>query len=480
MSSLKKKATNGVIWSSIDKSSSMGIQFIFGIILARILLPEDYGLIGMITIFITISQAIVESGFSRALIQKKNADQIDYSTTFFFNFLISLLVYGTLYIAAPYIAGFYKEPILIALVKVVGLNVIVSSVAIIQRTIMIKKIDFKSQAIVNITSGITGALIGVGFALSGYGVWSLVFQYLSRNIMMSLMFWFFSDWKPSWIFSIEALKKLFDFGSKILASTLLYAAFQNIYLVVIGKVYKSEELGYYTRATLFKQIPATLVTTIMQNVTFPILVDVIEDNKRVKNVMKRSIKLTAFLLFPMISILVVFAHPIVLVLLTEKWLPTVLLLQILAVGAIFFPLNAINNNFLNAKGRSDLFLKLEIINTLLTLLTIAITYQFGMTVIATGYVLVSGVGFFTYTYYPSKFIGYSGIKQLLDMLPYVLVSAGVTILSYIALSFIENQLVFLILGTITSGLGYAFCSYFFKFKEVEDLKEIILSKLKKK
>ncbi len=480
MSSLKKKATKGVIWSAIDKSSSMGIQFIFGIILARLLLPEDYGLIGMITIFITISQAIVESGFSRALIQKKNADQIDYSTTFFFNFLISLVVYAILYLSAPSIASFYKEPILIDLVKVVGLNVIVSSAAIIQRTIMIKKIDFKSQAIVNITSGVTGALIGVGCALYGYGVWSLVFQYLSRNIMMSLMFWFLSDWRPSWIFSTQALKKLFDFGSKILASTLLYAAFQNIYLVVIGKVYKSEELGYYTRATLFKQIPATLVTTIMQNVTFPILVDVIEDNERVKNVMKRSVKLTAFLLFPMIAILVVFAYPLVLVLLTEKWLPTVILLQILAVGAIFFPINAINTNFINAKGRSDLFLKLEIINTVFTLLTIAITYQFGMTIIAIGYVIVSGIGFFTYSYYTAKFISYSGLKQLVDMLPYLLVSTAVTLLSYGIWSFIENQLIYLIVGAISSGLSYVLCSYFFKFKEMEDLKQIVVTKLKKK
>ncbi len=479
MSDLKNKATGGVIWSGIDKSSTMLIQFVFGIILARLLLPEDYGLIGMITIFITISQAIVESGFSRALIQKKDADQVDYSTTFFFNFMISILVYGILYFIAPLIADFYEEPLLIDLIKVVGLNVIISSFAIIQRTILIKEINFKVQAVVNISAGIIGALVGIGCALAGFGVWSLVLQYLSRNFITSLLFWVFNDWKPSLIFSVAALKKLFDFGSKILASTLLYAAFQNIYLVVIGKVYKSEELGYYTRATLFKQIPATLVTTIMQNVTFPVLVNVIENDEQVYKVMKRSVRLTAFLLFPMISILIIFAYPLVLILLTEKWLPTVVLLQILSIGVIFFPINSINTNFINARGRSDLSLKIEIINNVLIVLTLAITYSFGITAIAIGYVCVSCVGFFTCAYYSGKFVGYSGLKQVQDMLPYACVSIAISIMSYFLWSFIDNQLFYLIVCVITVGIGYVASSYVFKFKEFEDIKSIIQSRFKK-
>ncbi len=480
MSSLKKKATSGVLWSGIDKSSTMLIQFVFGIILARLLLPEDYGLIGMITIFITISQAIVEGGFSRALIQKKHANQVDYSTTFIFNFFISLVVYGVLFFIAPLIADFYEQPLLVDLVKVVGLNVIISSAAIIQRTILIKKINFKIQAITNIVAGLTGALIGIGCAVSGLGVWSLVIQYLSRNIMTSLLFWILSDWKPSLIFSVHALKKLFDFGSKILLSTFLYAAFQNIYLVIIGKVYTSEALGYYTRATLFKQIPATLVTTVMQNVTFPVLVDVIEDDVRVKKVMKKSVKLTAFLIFPMITALIVFAYPLVLVLLTEKWLPTVILLQILSVGVIFFPINAINANFINAKGRSDLFLKLEIINNILIVITLGATYSFGMTSIAIGYVCVSCVGFFTYAYYSGKFIKYSGLKQVIDMLPYALISVVVTLSSYVLWSFVDQQFIQLCGGLVTSGLGYLFCSHIFKLNEFEEIKNSIRSKLKRK
>ncbi|TPN83987.1 lipopolysaccharide biosynthesis protein [Aquimarina algicola] len=480
MSHLKKKAASGVIWSSIDKSSTMLIQFVFGIILARLLLPEDYGLIGMITIFITISQALVESGFSRALIQKKDADQVDYSTTFFFNFLISLVIYGILYISAPLIADFYSEPLLIDLVKVVGLNVIISSAAIIQRTILIKKINFKKQAIVNILAGLVGALVGIGCALADFGVWALVLQYLSRNFATSVLFWILSDWRPSMIFSIPALKKLFEFGSKILASTLLYSAFQNIYLVVIGKVYKSEELGYYTRATLFKQIPATLVTTVMQNVTFPVLVNVIDDDTQVKKVMKRSIKLTAFLLFPMMTVLIVFAEPLVMVLLTEKWLPTVILLQILSIGVIFFPINAINSNFINAKGRSDLFLKLEIINNILTIIAIAVTYRFGINTIAIGYVFASFIGFFTYAYYSGKFIKYSGFVQLIDMLPYALVSGIVVSISYYLWRFIDDQTLYLAMGLITSAIGYIICAYVLKFKELDDIKEIIQSKLKKK
>ena len=479
MASLKNKAVGGVIWSGIDKSSTMLIQFVFGIVLARLLLPEDYGLIGMITIFVTISQALVESGFSRALIQKKNADQVDYSTTFFFNFMISIVVYGILYLIAPIIADFYEQPLLIDLIKVVGLNVIITSFAIIQRTILIKNVNFKTQAIVNIIAGLMGAFVGIGCALYGFGVWSLVLQYLSRNFVTSLLFWFFNDWRPSMIFSTEALKKLFNFGSKILLSTLLYSAFQNIYLVVIGKVYKSEELGYYTRATLFKQIPATLVTTIMQNVTFPILVNVIDNDEQVKRVMKRSVRLTSFLLFPMITILIAFAYPLILILLTEKWLPTVVLLQILAIGVIFFPINSINSNFINAKGRSDLFLKLEIINNILIILTLGITYSFGMKYIAIGYICVSFVGFFTYAYYSGKYIGYSGVKQILDMLPYAIVSILLTLFSYFVWSFIDDQIVYLVLSILTIGILYILCSYIFKFKEFEEIKSIIQKRFKK-
>ena len=480
MSSLKSKAASGVIWSSLDKGSTMGIQFVFGIILARLLLPEDYGLIGMITIFITISQALVEGGFSRALIQKKNADHIDYTTIFFFNLLISLVVYAILYGTAPWIASFYDQSILIDLTRVVGLNVIVSSIAIIQRTILIKQLDFKTQAIVNIIAGLTGAAIGIACALQGLGVWSLVMQYLSRNLMTSLLFWILNSWRPSLLFSLTALKELFDFGSKILASTLLYAAFQNFYLVIIGKFYNSEELGYYTRATLFKQIPATLVTTIMQNVTFPVLVNVIEDDERVKNVMKRSVRLTAFLLFPMILVIIFFAEPLVLLLLTSKWLPTVVLLQILAVGVIFFPINSINSNFINARGRSDLFLKLEIINNLLIILTLGITFSFGITYIAMGYVIVSFIGFFIYAFYSGKFVGYAGIQQLTDMIPYAGLSLVTTMIGFYSWKLIDHTMLYLILGILTSGIGYLLGAYLFKFKEMKEIQELVYSKLQKR
>ncbi len=479
MGTLATKAKTGLVWSSVDKFTTLVIQFVLGIVLARILLPEDYGLIGMITIFMAISQALIDSGFVAALVQKKEVTNRDYSTVFYFNILTGIVLYTILFFSADLIANFYEEPQLIALIRVIGLNIIIIATSLIHRAILTTKIDLKTQAISNVTSALIAGVLGIYLALKGHGVWALVYQYLARNILMTLMFWFLNRWKPLFVFDKKSFNGLFNFGSKLMLSDLLRVFFNNIYFIIIGKIYKAEELGFFTRATLFKQVPGTLLTTILQSVTFPILVTVIEDEVKVKKLLVRSVRLTGFLLFPIVISLVFFAKPLILVLLTEKWLPTVLLLQILSVEIIFFPLKHINLNFLSAKGRSDLFLKLELIKHVLTILAILITFKFGLLAMTIGYVLVSIVGFFVNTYYSHKYINYSAMHQLKDLLPYAFTSLFLGYISYLIVNFLSNNLLQLIIGIMLYGLLYIAVSHVLKFKEYIEIKEFVLEKIKR-
>ncbi|WP_106792258.1 lipopolysaccharide biosynthesis protein [Aquimarina sp. Aq78] len=477
MSILKRKTTIGLVWSSIDKFSTLMIQFILGIVLARILMPEDYGLIGMIAIFLAISQSLVDSGFFTALVQKKNVNNNDYSTIFFFNIIVGFILYGILFIGSGFIGDFYETPILVDIIKVIGINIIIVSTTIVHRAFLTTKIDFKTLAIINIVSALLGGIVGIYLAVNGYGVWTLVYQTIVRSLSIAILFWVLNQWKPSLIFDKQSFKTLFGFGSKLMISGLLKIFFKNIYLIIIGKIYKAEELGYFTRATLFKQIPETLVTTILQSVTFPVLVKVIDEDSKVKNLLERSVKLTGFLLFPIITVLIFYAKPIILVLITSKWLPTVILLQILSLEIIFHPLQYINLNFLNAKGRSDLFLKLELIKNVLTVVAILVTYRFGLIPLSIGYVLVSFFGFFINSHYTKKYVDYSGFDQLIDLLPYLLVSIVATGIGFFISEMFSSYLIQLILGTgISLGIYYVL-SYMLKFRELIEIKNLITSKI---
>ncbi len=478
MTSLKQKTTKGLIWSSIDKFSTMSMQFILGIILARILMPEDYGLLGMIAVFMAIAQSLIDSGFFTALVQKKDANQKDYSTVFFFNLGIGIVIYFILFFSSTYIARFYEEPILIDLVKVVSLNIIIISTTLIHKAILTIKIDFKTQAIINITAVIIGGVIGIYMAVTGYGVWALVFQYLSKNAITAILYWLMNAWKPSFLFDKRSFKSLFGFGSNLMVSDLLRLFFQNLYSIVIGKVYAAQELGYFTRATLFKQVPCALVITILKNVIFSAMVKVIDDKVKVKKLLVRSIRLTGFLLFPIIIILLFYSKLLVVVLLTDKWLPIVILLQILSLEIIFSSIRHINMNFLNANGRADLFLRVEIIKNTFTAVAILITYRLGLIPITISYVVISFFGFLINTYYSDRFIKYPAIEQLKDLLPYALMSLITGSISYYLCHFIDNHILQLTVGVVLSLVLYTWGSHMMKFKELIDIRELVLNRIK--
>ncbi|MEL7270203.1 MAG: lipopolysaccharide biosynthesis protein [Bacteroidota bacterium] len=477
MGALENKAKKGLVWSSIDKFSTLVIQFSVGILLARLLAPEDFGLIGMITILISISQCLVDSGFYTALVQKKKISNTDYSTILFFNIGIAILLYAVLYITAGYISAFYEEPLLIDLVKVVSLNIIILSTTVVHKAMLARKIDFKIQAVAHILSSIISGCVGIYAAFNGYGVWALVYHTLSRSILVALLYWFLNRWTPTLAFSKASFKTLFSFGSKLMLSELLKICFRNLFIIIIGKVYKAEELGYYTRASLFKQVPGTLVGNILQSVTFPLMVKVIDDNEKAKHVLVRSTKLTGFILFPVILWLLFFAKPLILVLLTQKWLPTVLLLQILCLDILFHPMQYINLNYLNAKGRSDLFLKLEMIKNVLTVIAILITYKFGLAAMTIGYISVSCISFFINSYYTGKYINYGALKQLMDLSPYALAACFSVVPSFFICFLIPTMPVQLVLGVLLCIIFYMGIAYAMRFQELFEIKRLLLNKI---
>ena len=271
MTTLKDKAIKGVFWGLIERFGNQGIQFIIGLILARLLLPEDYGLIGMILVFISFAQVFIEGGFPTALVRKMDVSKEDYSTVFWFNLIIALFSYILLYFSSPFIAAFFNEPKLVLLTRIVGLNIIVNSFGIIQKTILAKSLNFKSQATINLSSILISGLVGVYFAYNDYGVWALVIQNLSRNLLMSIGYWFNSTWRPLIIFSKESFKALFSFGSKILISSLINAISENLYSIIIGKLYNAKNLGYYTRANQFQKLPVSSIYGAISAVSFPVL-----------------------------------------------------------------------------------------------------------------------------------------------------------------------------------------------------------------
>ena len=373
--SLRHKTIHGVGWSFIDNISNSGITFLVGLVLARLLTPEEYGIMAMIAIFIAISNSIIDSGFSNALIRKTRIERVDYNTVFYFNLTVSILIYVLLHLAAPAISVFFKEPVLLAVIRVIGWVLIINALAIIPRTQFVRNVDFKTQTKVSLISSISSGVIGIGMALGGMGVWSLVGQQLSRQFLNTLFLWVYSKWHPVWEFSMKSFKELFGFGSKLLLSGLLDTIYKNIYYIVIGRFYTSAQLGQYTRAEQFNMIFSSNLTSVVQRVSYPVLSSIQEEPERLREAYRKVIKITMLITFACMLGLAAVAKPLILILIGEKWLPAVYFLQIICFSGMLYPLHAINLNILQVKGRSDLFLKLEIIKKIIAVGPIVVVME---------------------------------------------------------------------------------------------------------
>ena len=376
----------------------------------------------ILTIFIAVSNSIVDSGFSNALIRKTDARRVDYNTVFLFNLLVSGLLYVVLFLAAPAISRFFKEPLLVEVMRVIGWVLVINALAIIPRTLFVKEVNFKTQTKVSLIASISSGVIGIGMALAGLGVWSLVGQQLSRQLLNTLFLWIYCTWRPAWEFSMQSFKELFGFGSKLLLSGLLDTVFKEIYSLVIGRCYTSAQLGQYTRANQFNQIFSSNLTTVIQRVSYPVLSSIQDESERLREAYRKVIKSTMLISFACMLGLAAVARPLILILIGEKWLPAVGFLQIICFNGMLYPLHAINLNILQVKGRSDLFLRLEIIKKIIAVGPLVLGVLFSIEYMLWGSVCTSLIAYFLNSYYSADLIDYPTKEQIKDILPTFLVS----------------------------------------------------------
>ena len=475
--SLKNKTVKGTIWSSLERFSVQGIQFFVMIIMARMLTPKDYGLVGMLAIFIAISQTLIDSGFSLALIRKQDRSDIDNSTVLYFNIGVGVILYLIFFFCAPLIAEFYSEPLLIIITRVIGLSFIFNSLSVVQRALLTINLDFKTQAKASFLGAVLSGVVGISMAYSGFGVWAIVWQQISNLTVITILLWILSSWRPIWAYSWKSFRELFGFGSKLLVAGLLDTIFKNLYLIVIGKFYRASDLGYYTRAHQFTDFASSNITGIFQRVTYPILCTIQNDDTRLSDVYRRILKTSAFIIFPLMMGLAAVAKPMVISFLTEKWLFSALIIQILCFAQMWFPVHAINLNLLQVKGRSDLFLKIEIIKKAFTVIVICITLPLGLIPMCIGMIANSIIALIINTYYTGKLIHLGFLKQMKDLLPTLLLSLATGVIVYLTVTYIPMvSWLALSVGVIEGMLVYVGLAKLFRFSECVELISIIRRK----
>lgn len=478
--SLKHKAIHGVGWSFIDNIASSGITFLVGLVLARLLTPKEYGIMAMIAVFIAVSNSIIDSGFSNALIRKTRIERVDYNTVFYFNLTVSILIYTLLYLAAPAISVFFKESVLVEIIRILGLVLIINAFSVIPRTQFVRDVNFKTQTKVSLISSISSGVFGIGMALGGMGVWSLVGQQLSRQFLNTLFLWIYSKWYPVWEFSRKSFKELFEFGSKLLLSGLLDTIYKNIYYIIIGRFYTSAQLGQYTRADQFNMIFSSNLTSVVQRVSYPVLSSIQEEPERLREAYQKVIKITMLITFACMLGLAAVAKPLILILIGEKWLSAVYFLQIICFSGMLYPLHAINLNILQVKGRSDLFLKLEIIKKIIAVGPIVVGVVYGIEYMLWGGVLTSFIAYFLNSYYSANLMNYPTSEQIKDILPTFLTSFLVAAFMW-SVSFWNISVYALLPIQLLAGISLTLLIYEkLHLDEYLELKQLVLTALMRK
>ncbi|MCI8510014.1 MAG: lipopolysaccharide biosynthesis protein [Lachnospiraceae bacterium] len=416
---LKKKTISGLIWRFAERCGAKGVEFIVAVILARLLAPRDYGLIAMVTVFITISQVFIDSGMGNALIQKKDADDLDFSSVFYFNILICTAIYTILFVASPFIARFYKTPELTSVLRVLSVTIIISSLKNVQQAYVSKHMLFKKFFFSTLGGTFAAAVIGIVMAYAGWGVWALVAQQIMNALIDMVILWITVKWRPIKAFSLERLKSLFSFGWKLLVSAIVDTTYNNVRQLIIGRVYSSADLAYYNRG---RQIPNLVVTNInasIDSVLLPALSEEQNNVERVKMMTRRAIKTSSYIMWPLMLGLVVVAEPLTRLLLTEKWIESVPYLQIFCLVFAFQPVQTANLNAIKAMGRSDLFLRLEIIKKSIGLLILSFVMKHGVFAIAVSLLVYTFVAQILNSFPNKKLLNYSYLEQLKDIWPYI-------------------------------------------------------------
>lgn len=464
--SLKQQAKRGLYWSAAGNVANQGMRFVFGIILARLLAPSDYGVIGMLTVFICVVQVFIDCGFSQALLVKQDRTQTDFSTEFYFNIAVGVVGYALLFIASPFIANFYNMPILSPILKVTGLGVIINSLCVVQSAQFAIRLDFKTPAKIGVVTNLTSGIVGIVLAYFGWGIWALVLQQVGGGLLGAILLWIFAKWRPTREFSKESFNYLWGYGSKILGASLIQQVYDNLYPLVIGKFYSSQQLGLYSRAQGFASLPSTNLSSILGSVTFPILSKLNNDVPRLISSYRRMIKTIAFIVFPLMIGLAALSSPLVKVLLNEQWYDCIIYLQLLCIALIWQPLSATQLSVIKVLGRSDIILKLEVLKRGVGVISIFAAIPFGVKGMCIGYDLFYVYCFVLNTYYNSKILNVSFWGQIKDILPLLINSIimGGLVLPLTLLAI--NKYILLFLCTIACVVYYYTTSSIL-FKEVK-------------
>ena len=452
-----KKIFSGGIWASIDKFVSLFLQFLVNLILARLVSPSDYGCVGMLAIFLTVSQVMIDGGFGSALIQKKEPTQTDYSTIFYWNIIFSSILYLILYVSSPAIASFYNMPILNDVLRVIGLNLIINSFGIIQINRQRKQLAFKKIALINISSYVIAAIIAVYMAYHGYGVWSLVMLQILYSLISVLLFWIFTKWTPDICFSMASLKKLFSFGSYILFSNLLQETCKNLQGLIIGKKFSSFELGLYSQAKRLDDITSLTLPNIIVQVMFPVFSQYQNDIDYTKKVLRMNVRIISFITFPIMILLILIADPLINFLYGEKWIKAIPYFQILCVGGLFACLQNINYYVVAAQGKSKTLFRWSLYKWGILFILLITGMQWGMTGILWGMVISSLNIYVVNAVLVSICSPYSILSQMKDIYPILIVSILPCVICMIINEYIIMHFIFQIIlyGLIYIGLSFA-------------------------
>lgn len=451
--SLKKQALSGVVWTFADTFLIRGLSFVAMIFLARWLGPADFGLIGMIAVFIAIGSSLTDSGMTNSLIRTKDPDQSDYSTVFIVNLVMSLLVYGIVYLAAPFIADFFGHAILVEVIRLYCLIFLIIAFSAVQLAILTKEMNFRKITIINLPSTLIGVTVGLYLGYNDYGVWSIVWMYLTTSGLKSILLWLTTNWKPKLLFSKAKFKYHYSFGYKLMLSGLLDTVFRNIYNILIGKYFSAQTLGFYERSKQFSEYPSSTLTGIISKVSYPMLSNIKEDPNRLEEVYRKLIRVSFFVIAPLMLGSAAVAKPLFLLILGEEWLPAALFFQILSLAMMLYPIHAFNLNILKVYGRSDLFLKLEVIKKAIISISIIVAFQFGIMGLVWSSVFTSFAALGVNMYYSSKLINYPIKNQIKDLIQTLFLALITAFLMFqLTKLFLDTQLVLQITLAVLCGI----------------------------
>lgn len=474
-----QKTISNFIWRFAERCGAQFVTFVVSIILARILMPKDYGSVALVTVFTTILQVFVDSGLGTALIQKKDADDLDFSTVFYFNFMMCIVLYIGMFLIAPVIAGFYNDNSLTSIIRVISLTIVFSGVKGIQQSYVSRNMLFKRFFFATLGGTVFSAIFGVVLAYTGFGVWAIVAQQLSNTAIDTLILWITVKWRPKKMFSWERLKGLFSFGWKLLVSSLLDTVYNNLRNLIIGKFYSSADLAYYNQGDKFPKLIVTNINNSIDSVLLPTLSNVQDDRNRVKNMTRRAIKTSTYIMAPLMMGLAFCATPIVRLILTEKWLLCVPYLRIFCITYMFWPIHTANLNAINAMGRSDYFLKLEIAKKTIGMILLFSTMRFGVMVMAYS-LLVSTVSSMIINSWPNKtLLGYSFKEQMIDIFPGIFLAFLMGIIISLIRLLELSDIVTLVLQIPLGAISYIGLSVIFKVESFEYLWNTVKNILKK-